>query len=260
MRKYVTEFIGTFGLVFTVGCAVLSNSGLAPLAIGAVLMVLVYAGGHISGAHYNPAVTLGVLLRGKISLSDAVPYWISQLVAAFLAAWLARFVVDPNPANIHVLSLAGAHANFAALLAEFFFTFALVYVVLNVATSKDQPNNHFFGLAIGFTVAAGAASVGGISGGAFNPAVAFGGMLMGFLGWSNVWVFLLGELVAAIAAALTFRYLNPDDDVAGGLFSRMPKFSLAKQSPSDPASAPFEPAVPSDPAAGPSDTQELNPN
>ncbi len=233
MRKYVTEFIGTFGLVFTVGCAVLSRSGLAPLAIGAVLMVLVYAGGHISGAHYNPAVTLGVLLRGKISFSDAVRYWISQLIAAFLAAWLARFVVNPIPTTMHVLSLAGAHAMVAALLAEFFFTFALVYVVLNVATSRDQPNNGFFGLAIGFTVAAGAASVGGISGGAFNPAVAFGGMLMGFLGWSNFWIFLLAELLAALVAALTFRYLNPDDDVSGGLLSRMPRVSLAKPAPSD---------------------------
>ncbi len=252
MRKYVTEFIGTFGLVFTVGCAVLGGSSLAPLAIGAVLMTLVYAGGHISGAHYNPAVTLGVLLRGKMPASDAVPYWISQLAGGFLAAWLARFVVNPNPAGVHALSLSGAHGIFAALLAEFIFTFALVYVVLNVATSRDQPNNHFFGLAIGFTVAAGAAAVGGISGGAFNPAVAFGGMLMGFLGWSNFWIYLIAEVLAAVVAALVFRYLNPEDpgdEGAGSLFARMPKLSVSR--PATPVQAPVADPVPDAAAPAP---------
>ncbi|HYK31281.1 MAG TPA: aquaporin [Streptosporangiaceae bacterium] len=221
MRKYVTEFIGTFGLVFTVGCAVMSGSSLAPLAIGAVLMVLVYAGGHISGGHYNPAVTLGVLLRGKMPSSDVLPYWAAQLVAAFFAAWLARFVV--NPGAVGLLNLNSAHKIVAALLAEFIFTFALVYVVLNVATSKDQPNNHFFGLAIGFTVGAGAAAVGGVSGGAFNPAVAFGAMLMGLINWSDFWIYLLANLLGAAVAAMAFRYLNPDDDTKGGLLDKMPK-------------------------------------
>jgi aquaporin Z len=227
MRKYLTEFIGTFGLVFTVGCAVMSDPGLAPLAIGAVLMVLVYAGGHISGAHYNPAVTLGVLLRGKLPLSDAVPYWVSQMVAAFIAAWLARFVVNPQT-FAWALSISGGHHIVAALLGEFVFTFALVYVVLNVATSKDQPNNHFFGLAIGFTVAAGAAAVGGISGGAFNPAVAFGAMLMGIVPWSAFWIYLLANLLGGVVAAVAFRYLNPDDSPGEDLLAKLPKFSMSK--------------------------------
>jgi aquaporin Z len=228
MRKYVTEFIGTFGLVFTVGCAVMSGSGLAPLAIGAVLMVLVYAGGHISGAHYNPAVTLGVFLRGKMPTSEVVPYWAAQLLAAFIAAWLARFVV--NPGTVATLSLSGGHKILAALLAEFIFTFALVYVVLNVATSKDQPNNHFFGLAIGFTVAAGAAAVGSVSGGAFNPAVAFGAMLMGLINWSDFWVYLIANLLGGAAAAFTFRYLNPDDTEGSPSvrMPKMPKISVSK--------------------------------
>ena len=215
MRRYLTEFIGTFGLVFTVGCAVMSGSALAPLAIGAVLMVLVYAGGHISGGHYNPAVSLGVFLRGKLPRSDVVPYWAAQFSAAFLAAWLARFTV--HPAVIHLLSTSGAHAIFAAMLAEFFFTFALVYVVLNVATSSDQPNNGFYGLAIGFTVGAGAFAVGGVSGGAFNPAVAFGAMLMGLVGWGNFYIYLIGNVLGAVVAAFAFRYLNPHDVVEGPL-------------------------------------------
>src|SRR5690348_817948 len=145
MRKYITEFIGTFGLVFTVGCAGRSGSTV-PLAAGAVLMVLVYAGAHISGAHYNPAVTLGVFLRGKLPFKDVVPYWVAQLAAALLAGLLAVFTVQHR--MVPTLLISGVHAKIAALLAEFLFTFALVYVVLNVATSKDQPNNHFFGLAI----------------------------------------------------------------------------------------------------------------
>jgi len=215
MRKYVTEFIGTFGLVFTVGCAVMSGSALAPLAIGAALMVFVYAGGHISGGHYNPAVSLGVFLRGNLPRADLVPYWVAQFAAAFLAAWLARFTV--NPIAVPTLSTSGAHAVFAAMLAEFFFTFALVYVVLNVATSSDQPNNHFFGLAIGFTVGAGAFAVGGVSGGAFNPAVVFGAMLMGLIDWGNFYIYLIGNALGAVVAALAFRYLNPQDIVEGPL-------------------------------------------
>lgn len=227
MRKYVTEFIGTFGLVFTVGMAVFKAGSLAPLAIGAVLMVFVYAGGHISGAHYNPAVTLGVFLRGKMPATDVLAYWASQLAAALVAAWFARFIANPPP-SMTVLSIGGAHGMFAALLAEFIFTFALVYVVLNVATSRDQPNNHFFGLAIGFTVAAGAFAVGSVSGGAFNPAVAFGATVMGILSWQNIWIYLLANPLGAIVAALAFRYLNPEDDVSGGLLSRLPKFPVSK--------------------------------
>ncbi len=224
MRNYVMEFIGTFGLVFTVGCAVMSGSTVAPLAIGAVLMVLVYAGGHISGAHYNPAVTLGVFLRGKLPAGEVVPYWIAQFAGGFIAAWLARFVV--NPAPFRALSLTG-HSMVAALLAEFIFTFALVFVVLNVATSKDQPNNHFFGLAIGFTVAAGAFAVGAVSGGAFNPAVAFGATLMGLLSWSNIWIYLIANPLGAWVAAVAFRYLNPGD-IQGGTLPALPALPKAR--------------------------------
>jgi len=153
MRKYLTEFIGTFGLVFTVGCAVMGKAALAPLAIGAALMVFVYAGGHISGGHYNPAVSLAAYLRGRLSREDLGPYWLAQAVGALVAAGLATFVV--NPAPFPALYLSG-RAIGEGLVAEFIFTFALAYVVLNVATSKDHPQNSFYGLAIGFTVFTGA--------------------------------------------------------------------------------------------------------
>ena len=151
--------------------SVLSGSVFTPLAAGATLMVMIYAGGHISGGHYNPAVTLAVLVRGRIGIPDAVAYWIAQVAGGVIAGALARAVV--NPATVKTLTLSG-HTEVAAAVVELLITFALCYVVLNVATSKDQPGNQFFGLAIGFTVAAGAFAVGGISGGAFNPAVTLG--------------------------------------------------------------------------------------
>ncbi|TMR88621.1 porin [Nonomuraea basaltis] len=208
MRSYITEFIGTFFLVFTVGATVLAMAPLAPVAIGAILMVMVYAGGHISGAHYNPAVTLAVLLRGRIGLADAVPYWIAQLVAGVIAALLASFVV--NPAKVTQVSPSGRDL-WVALLAEALFTFALAYVVLNAATSSDHPGNSFYGLAIGFTVAAGAFAVGGISGGAFNPAVAVGAATMGLFAWSKIWIWLLADLVGGALAGVVFLALNPKE-------------------------------------------------
>jgi aquaporin Z len=206
-RKVLVEFIGTFFLVFTVGASVRSGAALAPLAIGAVLMVMIYAGGHISGGHYNPAVTIAALTRGRIGLRDAVGYWIAQLAAGLIAALLVRATVTNSAA--HTLTLHGS-AFVSALVVELLFTFALTYVVLNVATSKDHPNNSFYGLAIGFTVLAGAVAVGGISGGAFNPAVVVGGAAMGLFAWSAL-LYLIAQLIAGVAAGLTFRALNPDD-------------------------------------------------
>jgi aquaporin Z len=206
-RKLVAELIGTFFLVFTVGASVRSGSALAPAAIGAVLMVMVYASGHISGGHVNPAVTMAALVRRRIGPGEAVGYWIAQLVGGVLAALVVREVVSPGQAT--TLRLTG-HLT-VAFTAELLFTFALAYVVLNVATSKDHRDNSFYGLAIGFTVLAGAVAVGGISGGAFNPAVALGGAVMGQFGWHTLWIYIVAELVGGAAAGLTFRSLNPDD-------------------------------------------------
>jgi aquaporin Z len=207
-RKYAVEAIGTFFLVFTVAASVLSHSTFTPLAAGAALMVMVYAGGHISGGHYNPAVTMAALWRRRIGLGDAVAYWIVQFAAGVIAAVVARAVV--NPAAVTTLHPSG-HTLAATAVVELLFTFALCYVVLNVATSRDQLGNSFFGLAIGFTVLAGAFAVGGISGGAFNPAVTLGAATGGLFAWSTLWVYLVVQLVAGVAAGLAFLALNPDD-------------------------------------------------
>lgn len=207
MNKYVTEFIGTFFLVLTIGGTVIGNGAgpLAPLAIGSALMVMIFAGGHISGGHFNPAVTLGVWLRGKCDTKDVAPYMTAQVIAAVLAALAVKFL-KPG-ASVTALQLAVA----PALVAEFLFTFALVYVVLNTATAKGTAGNSFYGLAIGFTVLVGAFSVGNISGGAFNPAVAVGISVMGLSSWANIWIYLVANFAGGAVAAGIFKALNPGD-------------------------------------------------
>jgi aquaporin Z len=207
-RKYAVELIGTFFLVFTVGASVIGGSPLAPLAIGASLMVMIYAGGHISGGHYNPAVTLAALVRGRIRSADAAGYWVAQVGGGLIAAGVVSAVVHHAPAA--TLTLSG-QALIAAFVVELLFTFALCYVVLNVATSRDHPDNSFYGLAIGFTVVAGAFAVGAISGGAFNPAVTLGAATLGLFAWPTLWVYLLAQLAAGAAAGAAFLALNPDD-------------------------------------------------
>ncbi len=208
MKKYLVEFIGTFFLVFTVGSTVISPGAgaLAPIAIGASLMVMVFAGGHVSGGHYNPAVTLAVWLRGKCDTKDVAPYWIAQAAAALVAAWIVQKLKMPGAAQ--PLVLAGWKPAFVA---EFLFTFALCWVVLNVATTKATMGNHFYGVAIGMTVMTGAFAVGGVSGGAFNPAVALGITKMGLSLWGNLWILLVGEAAGAIVAALTYKGINEAD-------------------------------------------------
>jgi aquaporin Z len=208
VRKYAVEIIGTFFLVFTVATSTLSRSTFTPLAAGTMLMVMVYAGGHISGGHYNPAVTMAALWRGRIGAADATAYWIVQLVAGIVAALLASAVVHTSSVKTQHLS---GHTLLATAIVEFLFTFALCYVVLNVATSQSQRDNSFFGLAIGFTVVAGAFAVGGISGGAFNPAVSLGSAAVGLFAWSTLWVYIVVQALAGIAAGLAFLTLNPDD-------------------------------------------------
>lgn len=208
MNKYFTEFIGTMFLVLVVGIAAIGGAAgnLAPLAIGSILMVMIFAGGHVSGAHYNPAVTLAVLIRGRIKMGDAITYWIAQTGGA-LAAWaIATFIF-----NVEGPDTSAVKSVSQGLGAEILGTFALGYVVLNTATAKGTSGNGFYGLAIGFTVIACAFTFGGFSGGAFNPAVALGACLMkGFI-WADLWIYLVGNLVGGALAAIVFNFINSDD-------------------------------------------------
>ena len=207
MNKYLTEFIGTFFLVLTIGCTVIPGAAgvIPPLAIGSALMVMIYAGGHVSGGHYNPAVTLGVWIRGRCATADIVPYWAAQVIAAVAASFTATFLVGAPKAAALVPAVA------PALVAEFLFTFALVYVVLNTATAKATSGNSYFGLAIGFTVLTGAFAVGGVSGGAFNPAVAVGLAVMGLVSTPSIWIHIAADLLGGAVAAIAFKTINPED-------------------------------------------------
>ena len=207
MRKYIAELIGTFFLVLTIGMVVLGNKGdFAPIAIGSVLMVMIYAGGYISGAHYNPAVTLAVLVRGRITIAEAVAYIIVQVAGAVLASYLALYFF-PETATL----APGLPDKVRALIAELIGTFALAYVVLNVATSKETSGNNYFGLAIGFTVLCMAYAFGPVSGGAFNPAVAVGLLIMDLVSGGDLWVYMAGCFGGGLLAAIAFRIINTDD-------------------------------------------------
>ena len=208
MKKFITEFIGTFFLVLVVGLAGTMMPGFAPIAIGSILMVMIYAGGHISGAHYNPAVTLAILVRGKINVPEAIIYMVFQIAGAAAGALVAvkLFAAGGNGAS------AIADGNVVrGLVAELLGTFALAYVVLNVATAKNLIGNDHYGISVGFTVLAMAYSLGGFSGGAFNPAVAIGQMIGGHMAWADTWIYLVGCFGGAFLAAVVFRVLNSSD-------------------------------------------------
>lgn len=213
MEKYIVEFIGTFFLVFTIGMTVISPGAgdMAPLAIGSCLAVMIFAGGHISGGHFNPAVTIGVWLRGKCPTSDVVPYFGAQFTAGLVASYAVKALKTGLVAKAAALSGAMTPEILPALLAEFLFTFALVWVVLNTATAKGTSGNSFYGFAIGFTVLTGAYAVGGVSGGAFNPAVALGLCLMGIVSWGSLWIYLVACSAAGITAAVAFKALDNGD-------------------------------------------------
>ena len=201
MRKYLTEFIGTFFLVLVV--ALTGNAA----AIGATLMVMVFAGGHISGAHYNPAITLAVLIRGKVSSQDAIIYIVVQIIAAIVAALIAKWYIGDM--GVATLDLSGKVLK--AFIGELIGTFALAYVMLNVATSKGTIGNSFYGLAIGFTVFAMASTFGSISGGAFNPAVAVGATVVNAFALKNIWIYLVACFGGGILAALVFNFTHKED-------------------------------------------------
>lgn len=214
MRRYLTEFVGTFFLVLTIGLTIVGGSPFAALAIGSVLMVMVYMGGHVSGAHYNPAVTLAVVLRGKMKQRDVAPYMLSQIIGALLAGGAVLLIMGetfaPTP---------GAEASLtAALMVEFLFSFALALVVLNTATVQETDGNSYFGLAIGFTLAVGIFAGGSVSGGAFNPAVSIGPAIIDTLNgagsYSFIWIYVVspfaGGALAAFVSAVQHGALGAD--------------------------------------------------
>ncbi len=198
--KLLTELVGTFAFLSVIALSK-PIGPLAPLAIGTALMVVVYMGGHISGGHYNPAVSFGVWLRRKIDLVTLLTYWLAQLVGAVLA-FIFGYIVSG-----HTPGIAPAHSAtwIQALAVETAFTGLLVLTVLNVAATRATEGNSYFGLAIGFAIVVGAFAGGPISGGAFNPAIGFGATFGkavfagGNFDW--LWVYVVGGLLGGAIAA-----------------------------------------------------------
>ncbi|MEC7101277.1 MAG: aquaporin [Candidatus Thermoplasmatota archaeon] len=200
--KLVAEFIGTFFLALTICTAAIHGSAgeYAPFAIAATLMVMIYAVGHISGAHFNPAVTVAVWIRGACDKNDLAPYIGTQLLAGALAAFVSQELLFSETS---VASIQMDTTN--AISAEFLYTFALVYVILNVATAEATEGNSYYGAAIAFVVLAGALTVGEISGGSFNPAVTGALYVSGVLELSDLWIHLVPQFLAGFVAVQAFK-------------------------------------------------------
>ena len=208
--KTIFECLGTAILVFTIQVA---SSELAPIAIGAILISIVFAGGPISGAHYNPAVSLAVALRGSMEYDEMFQYMVSQIVGGIVGGLCGGIVSS----SYSIVSMGDDATYLQALLAEVIFTFILCFVVLSVATNPKVENNNYYGLAIGLVVASGAISVGGISGGAFNPAVVLGlSISSGFSGLMYGCLVIVSNLLGGCAAAGCFLLVVPSEDDAVG--------------------------------------------
>lgn len=205
MNKLITEFIGTFFLVLAIGLSVGADSPAAPYAITAVLIGMIYMGGYISMAHYNPAATLGFFLQGRIGKKEAILFVTAQVLASIAAATCAVWMLGGHAISP---SVGTGYGILQALVAEFLFTFALILVILNVALPEAVKGNSYYGLAIGLTVLAGILTVGAISGAAFNPAVAIGltvvDVVAGDGSFVDFWIYLVGPLSGAAAASFVF--------------------------------------------------------
>lgn len=204
-KKYLVEFIGTFFLVFTVLSVVFYENPavIGPIAIGFALMVCVYAGGHVSGGHYNPAVSFAAAIRGALEWKQLVPYWIFQLLGAGAALGIMSLLVtfpELKPIDLNIKEI---------VCGEFLFTFLLCYVVLLTATSPKTEGNSFYGFAIGSSVTVGAFAVGGVLClGAFNPAVAVALGGFNIASWCIIGITAATNLVGAICAALVYKFVE----------------------------------------------------
>lgn len=196
MNRYLTEAIGTFFL--TVVIALTGD----PIAIGAILIAMLYMGGAISGSHFNPAVTIALMIRGAISRGESVKYIASQVMGAAAAG----LVYTQLTHSIFFPSASSTATSLNIMIVEIIFTFALATTVIRVAASEKTKNNHYFGLAIGLVIMAAAAAGGPISGGVYNPAVALGPALLRVQTISEIMphliLYLVGPTIGGILAGM----------------------------------------------------------
>ena len=213
LKKYIVEFIGTFFLVLTVCMTSYSkvSADLQPLAVGSMLMVLIYSMGYLSGAQFNPAISLAIYLRGRINLKEMGFYWIAQILGAVAAAMITAVLISAKPPVGLIASTPQFFSMIPALIAEVLGSFALTWVILTVATSKALDGNNFYGLAIGFTVTALMYTLGSVSGSAFNPVVAIASCIAHLSTWNNLWIYMVGGLGGAVLGTIAFKYISGDE-------------------------------------------------
>ena len=202
LKKCLVEFIGTFFIMFTIGCAMFpnSNNGFPPMAIGFIYIAMIYAGYHISGGHYNPAVSLAATIRGVLRWRDFAPYIASQFLGGFLGALLTAYIVAIPP-----FANDTSYSMIPMAVCEFIFTFILCYTVLSTTTSKATKGNSYYGLAIGSVILVGLLTTVGTCYGAFNPAVALGMFVMKITHTKLIAATILSNFLAGAAAAGTYK-------------------------------------------------------
>ena len=205
--KGIAEFVGTFFLTLTIFIAAVNGiaGAFAPIAIGLTLMVMIYALGHVSGAHFNPAVSIGLFLKGDCSQDELPTYLGAQILAGVLAFFVGSELVL-NGAGAAEITAETFDSTIAVLSAEALWTFALMFVIINVAT--EQAGNQFYGAAIGLTVMAGAFTVGSISLGSFNPAVTTMLTVSGKLAVADIWMHIVPQLLGAAGAVYTHKAMQ----------------------------------------------------
>ncbi len=219
MRRYLAEFIGTFAIVFApVALAATAGlkggaAGLLPAALvsGLAVLAMVYALGHISAAHFNPAVTLGFAVSRRFPWRYLLPYWISQLLGGICAAAVVTFLFGPG-FGIHVPSVS----PITAIVIEAMITFFLMLVIISVATDR-RVNGAVPGLAIGLTVVFGVMIAGPVTGGSMNPARSLGpALLAGGTALSSYWIYVVGPMAGAVIASLLYEFIRGGSEHAKG--------------------------------------------
>lgn len=208
-KRALAELIGTFLFcLFICLTSMGSHVVWAPWVGGLVLASLIYANGHISGAHLNPMVTLSLFLRGKVNLNMVPTYILTQLGGGALAALISMLLINKVPTQV-VEDLSTK--TLEAILSEFLGSLAIAYVILNVTTSKNTQGNDYYGIAIGLSYAAVSSAFGEISGGILNPALALAVGITKLSSFSNLWIYWVGQFLGGVMAAVLFLFINGKD-------------------------------------------------
>ena len=202
------EATGNFVLVFAFGVAIVAHSWFSPLLIAAPLVAMVYSGSRASGAHYNPALTIAMLIRRRLPLRAALPVWLVQLGAGLLAAVSVRAIVDPRQLAVTAAMTLKGPTLLAAFALELISTCALCFLALEVSAGDRHTVDDYYAWPIAFSVIAGTAVLGAITNGAFDPRVSFDDALLGIFSWPTLWVYLVSQLLSGVAATITFVSLG----------------------------------------------------